>query len=298
MKINISDPLGNPAASISVKPGDNVSPWQGDSSGATLPDGVYYASLKASYESGDSDSPKVPVEIDNTPPEVRVDAEPKLLKPGRKDSLIIPSTFTFFAQDRTKVAKWQFAIWDKDKKLFFTTGGSGEPPLSIIWDGKGADGDYVQTGQVYYYSMSAWDTVGNKGQTPLQAQVVLLREIKLTFASDAIFDLGLADVKISAYGILKDMKKVIAQHPESEIVVAGYTDNLQPRGIKYKNNVELSKARADAVKFFMVNLLNMDAGRIRTEGFGEMNPIATNDTAEGRLKNRRVEITIKSTIYK
>jgi flagellar motor protein MotB len=94
------------------------------------------------------------------------------------------------------------------------------------------------------------------------------------------------------------MKKVIAQHPESEIIVSGYTDNLQPRGIKYKNNTELSKARADAVKFYMVNLLGMDAGKIRTEGLGEASPVAPNDTEEGRLKNRRVEITIRSTIYK
>jgi outer membrane protein OmpA-like peptidoglycan-associated protein len=299
MKINIFNQTGAPVASLPMKPSDKIVQWNGtDSSGAVLPDGVYQASLEAGFDSGSAESPKVNVEIDNTPPQAQVDGEPKLLKPGQKDSLLIPATFTLFAQDRNRIAKWYFMIWDSNKKPFYSQTGAGEPPLSIIWDGKGAAGDYVQTGQIYYYSLYAWDSVGNKTQTPVQAQVVLLREIKLSFSSDAIFDLGQADVKITAYGILKDMKKVIDRSPDSDIVVAGYTDNIQPRGIKYRDNIELSKSRADAVKFFMVNLLGMDEGRIKTEGYGEMHPIASNDTEEGRLKNRRVEITIKSTIYK
>jgi chemotaxis protein MotB len=48
----------------------------------------------------------------------------------------------------------------------------------------------------------------------------------------------------------------------------------------------------------MVNLLNIDEKRIKTEGFADTKPIAPNDTPEGRAKNRRVEIIIKSTIYK
>jgi outer membrane protein OmpA-like peptidoglycan-associated protein len=298
LKINIFDSTGLEVAELPVKITEKGAQWNGDSSGLGLTDGVYKASLSANYETGVSESEKISVEIDNTPPQSQVDAEPKLLKPGSSDSLLIPATFTFFARDRNKIAKWQFLLWDKNKKVYYNIGASGEPPLSVIWDGKSPDGDYVQTGEIYHYSLITYDTVGNKSQTKPQSQVVLLREIKLTFSSDAIFDPGQADVKITAYSILKDMKKVIAQHPESEIIVSGYTDNIQPRGIKYKDNVELSKARADAVKFFMVNLLSMNGSIIRTEGMGEMNPVATNDTLEGRLKNRRVEITIRSTIYK
>jgi chemotaxis protein MotB len=142
------------------------------------------------------------------------------------------------------------------------------------------------------------DSVGNKAMTKPAPIVILLREIKLTFSSDALFDIGQADVKISAYSVLKTIKNVLDKNPESEILVSGYTDNIQPHGIKYKNNTELSKARAEAVKFFMVNLLGYDGNRIRTEGKGELNPIADNSTDEGRKKNRRVELTIKSTIYK
>lgn len=273
-------------------------PWGGMTAGIILPDGVYNASITAEYDNGTAESNKVPVEIDNTPPELRVDADPKLIKPNQKDALIIPATFTFFAQDRNKVGKWQFVIWDYNKKIFYNTSGSGEPPLSYIWDGKGVDNQYVQTGEVYYYSFITFDTLGNRSQTPTQAIVVLLKEIKLSFASDALFDPGKADVKISAYSVLKTMKEVIDKNPESDILVAGYTDNIQPVNLKYKDNKELSKARAEAVKFFMVNLLGYEESRITTKGFGEDNPIADNTTLEGRLKNRRVEIVIRSTIYK
>lgn len=300
MKINIFDAEGkNILAKLTVASGSaREIKWDGVSDGLVLPDNVYLASLETSYETGISESNKISVEIDNTPPEMRIDAEPKLLKPGQKEALLIPATFTLYAADRNKVAKWQFVIWDSNKKVFYSTGGNGEPPLSLIWDGKGNTGEYVETGQIYYYSLATTDSVGNKAQTKPQSQVVLLKEIKLTYSSDALFDLGLADVKISAYSILKEMKKTINKYPDSEILVAGHTDNLQPVGIRYKNNLELSKARADAVKFFMVNLLNISEKRIKTEGFADTKPIATNDNEEGRSKNRRVEIIIKSTIYK
>lgn len=300
MKINIFDTDGkNVLTKLTVASGAAKEiKWDGTGDGLVLPDGIYLASLEASYETGVSESEKISIEIDSTPPVMQINAEPKLLKPGQKEALIIPATFTLYAADRNKVAKWQFVIWDANKKLYYSTGGNGEPPLSIIWDGKSNSGEYVETGQIYYYSLITTDSVGNKAQTQPQSQVVLLKEIKLTYSSDALFDLGLADVKISAYSILKEMKKTINKYPDSEIVVAGHTDNLQPGGIRYKDNFELSKARADAVKFFMVNLLNINEKRIKTEGFADTKPVATNDTQEGRAKNRRVEIIIKSTIYK
>jgi len=299
-KIKIFDPRGEKLLTeIKIpNPLSKNIPWSGLIKRSVLPDGVYRASLLASYDSGDSESGKIPVEIDNTPPALRVDAEPKLLQPGKGESLVIPATFTFYAEDRNNVGGWQFVVWDGNKQIFFNTSGKGEPPLSYIWDGKSNKGDYVETGEIYYYSFSAYDTLGNKAKTKPQSQVVLLKEITLTFASDALFDLGEADVKISAYGILKEMKKVLAKYPDSDIVVSGHTDNLKPMGIKYKSNKQLSKARADAVKFFMINLLSMDSKRIKTVGHGDEKPIASNDTANGRLKNRRVEIKIQSTIYK
>lgn len=273
-------------------------PWNGKIGDRTASDGIYSAKIRVNYSGGESESSAVQVEVDNTPPAVRVDGEPKLLKPGKKDALLVPATFTFYAEDKNEIAGWRFVIWDRDKKVFFTKSGSGEPPVSFVWDGKGNNGRYVDTGEIYYYSLAARDGVGNKRVSKPQSQVILLKEIKLTYSSDALFDPGKADVEISAYDTLKNMKKVIEKYPESKILVTGHTDSLSPKGTKYKTNKELSKARAEAVKFFMVNLLNMDEGRIKTRGMGASKPVASNKTTEGRQKNRRVEITIKSTVYK
>ncbi len=274
-------------------------PWNGLSqTGAVLPDGPYLAAAFVDYDNGTSISQPVSVEIHTTPPSMVIDAQPKLIKPGQAEKLIIPSTFSMSAIDKYNVANWQLAVYDSNKKLFFNTGGLGMPPPVFVWDGKSNAGEYVTTGQLYYYNMFSSDTLGNKGQTPLQAQVVLLREIKLLFASDALFEIGDANVKISAYHILKGLKQTTDKYPDSDILIGGYTDNLPPSGQKYPDNITLSKARAEAVKFFMVELMGFDQNRIKTTGWGEQSPIAGNDTEEGRLKNRRVEVTIRSTIYK
>jgi len=74
------------------------------------------------------------------------------------------------------------------------------------------------------------------------------------------------------------------------VEVVGYTDNKPIRTLRFPSNWELSRARADSV----AKLLNarVQAGRISAEGRGEADPIASNDTPEGRAKNRRVEITV------
>jgi chemotaxis protein MotB len=299
LKLNIYDTAGGNI--LDTFPEDkNVKSfrWDGTAKGVVLPDSVYQASITAEYGGGTSESNRVAVEIDNTPPDMRLDANPKILKLNDSNRLLIPATFTFYAHDRNRVVQWQFTIWDYNKKIFFTMNGKGEPPQDFIWDGKGNDGQVVNTGEVYYYSFSSWDSVGNRGTTKPEAVVVLLKEIKLTFSADALFDPGRANVKISAYSLLKGIKNILTHNPESMITVAGYTDNIQPGGTRYKNNIELSKARAEAVKFFMVNLLGYNEKKISTVGYGEANPIAPNDTEEGRLKNRRVEMMIQSTIYK
>jgi outer membrane protein OmpA-like peptidoglycan-associated protein len=298
--IDIYDAFGVKADSLPVTDFDRPVAWNGKHADKPMPDGVYKASLNIRYRQGISESNKVNVEIDSTPPALNIVATPKLLKPGEGDNLIIPSTFELYAQDRNNISKWQLVVWNGEKKIFFTTGGAGNPPAVFVWDGKGNGDAYVQTGQIYYYSLIAYDTIGNRAVAPVQSQVVLLREIKLTFASDALFDQGKADVKITAYGTLKKMKDALSQYPDSEIAVAGYTDNMDNAVEKgmYKDNTALSLARADAVKFFMVNLLGVEDSRIKTTGYGELFPLADNSTPEGRNKNRRVEITLTSTIYK
>ena len=281
------------------KPFDARIEWDGTKDKNILKDGTYKASVSAEYViNGTSESNKLDVEIDNTPPDVSLEAGPIYSRPGKDDALLIPVTFTFFAKDKHAIDRWQFVIWSPDKKVFYTTSGKGLPPMSIAWDGKGSDGTYAKTGEEYYYSFIAYDAVNNKGQTSPQKRLLLVREIKIIFSSDALFDPGTADVKVSAYQMVKDAKTTINEFPGTQLIVAGHTDNVPPSGKPYTDNIELSQARADAVKFFMINFMGLPASRIIPEGRSDRYPVAPNDTPENRAKNRRVEIIIRSTVYK
>jgi outer membrane protein OmpA-like peptidoglycan-associated protein len=236
------------------------------------------------------------VEIDNTPPEINIDAGPRYLKPGKEAELLIPFTFDMSAYDRNGVADWELIVTDFEGKEFFTLKGAGDPPHKFVWDGKGDNGEYVETGRIYYYSLKATDMPGNSAQTKPVPQVILLKEIKLTFSSDALFAPGEASVKTSAYRSLKETKKLVSAHKDSEVIVSGHTDSFELTG-NYGTKKRLSEARAKAIKFFMINLLGITGREIRIEGHGDELPVADNNTEEGRKKNRRVEVIIRRTMY-
>ena len=81
-----------------------------------------------------------------------------------------------------------------------------------------------------------------------------------------------------------------------EIRVEGHTDNWPIRGGRYASNWELSSARALEVVKYLSAISGIDEGKFSALGYGEFRPIASNESAEGRSKNRRVEIFIDADI--
>ncbi len=98
------------------------------------------------------------------------------------------------------------------------------------------------------------------------------------------FKTGSATLTASSKTILDKVVRTLKENPDIEIEVRGYTDNTG----KYESNVKLSQRRADSVKKYLVEN-GVEGARIKTAGFGPDNPIAPNDTKEGRAKNRRIE---------
>ncbi|MFZ5479710.1 MAG: OmpA family protein [Myxococcota bacterium] len=119
------------------------------------------------------------------------------------------------------------------------------------------------------------------------ARVVVTKEaIKI---NDVIFfDFGKATIQERSYDLLNEIAQVIGEHKElKRIRIEGHTDNVGDDIM----NLKLSQARAESVKAYLVSR-GVDAARLDPRGFGEMNPISTNDTEEGRAQNRRVEFII------
>lgn len=88
--------------------------------------------------------------------------------------------------------------------------------------------------------------------------------------------------------VLQSVAKVVKHYDKTVLLTAGYTDST---GSSQYNQL-LSQQRAQSVADYLVNR-DVDARRLVTHGFGESHPIATNDTATGRQKNRRVELSLE-----
>lgn len=86
---------------------------------------------------------------------------------------------------------------------------------------------------------------------------------------------------------LTDTIALLNKHPDMNVVIAGHTDSVGSDAY----NMNLGQRRADTVKEYL-NSQAIEIGRMRTESFGETKPVASNDTAEGRAENRRVEIIV------
>ena len=120
--------------------------------------------------------------------------------------------------------------------------------------------------------------------------VVAKKEDRLvvTMADAVLFDVNSAALRLQAKETLGQMADVMVRYPDSDILVKGHTDGTGSE----RYNLELSKGRAKAVNEYLIDE-GVAGQRITAIGFGETFPVAPNDTAEGRQKNRRVEIEIK-----
>jgi len=108
------------------------------------------------------------------------------------------------------------------------------------------------------------------------------------------FDFDKSTIKKGYYKDIDDLAKVMKDYPDLNVVIEGHTDSVGTAAY----NKKLSLRRADAVKKYMVEESGIDANRITAKGFGEKNPIASNDTDEGRQQNRRVEAAVDYIIEK
>jgi outer membrane protein OmpA-like peptidoglycan-associated protein len=99
------------------------------------------------------------------------------------------------------------------------------------------------------------------------------------------FDSGKDVVKPESYGTLKDIAAILTENPDVNVKIIGYTDADGNDAA----NLDLSKRRAAAVKNELVKNFGIDAARIETDGMGEANPVAPNDTPSNKALNRRVE---------
>jgi chemotaxis protein MotB len=118
--------------------------------------------------------------------------------------------------------------------------------------------------------------------------------IKLT--SEVLFRSGSARIKPAGQEVLSVIAESLNSYPDRDINIEGHTDSV-PIGSnsRYRSNWELSAARALAAVDHLQQNNQIDPKRLKVVGYGEHHPVASNDTAEGRQLNRRIEIKLLPT---
>ena len=114
------------------------------------------------------------------------------------------------------------------------------------------------------------------------------KEIRIELGAEVLFDTGRFNLKPAATEALQRAAKVLAQQPDAPVVIEGHTDSVGTP----QSNQTLSENRAAAVRDWLV-ANGVRAARVTAKGLGQSAPVASNDTPEGRQRNRRVEIRLQ-----
>ena len=134
-------------------------------------------------------------------------------------------------------------------------------------------------------------TFGKKGGSATTLYPRLLRNVvsmEKDFTLDGVqFEFDSAKLTADAKVVLKEVVDALKKNPNVKVEIQGHTDNVGEAAY----NITLSQERANAVKDFLVQN-GISAMRITTRGYGENRPVASNETAEGRALNRRIDFVI------
>ena len=117
-------------------------------------------------------------------------------------------------------------------------------------------------------------------------------KVYVSLSEKLLFKSGSAAVETKGIEAIKVLADVLNKNPDIDILVEGHTDNLPIKTPIYRDNWDLSAARAISIVRILTNEYKIIPTRLTASGRGEFSPKATNATSEGRASNRRTEIIL------
>ncbi len=144
-------------------------------------------------------------------------------------------------------------------------------------------GAYMDKQQTEFEQQLAADQAQHQIEIERQQNEIL----KLTMSSEVSFDFNSAHIKSTFQSPLNKIADIMNRYQQTQIVVVGHTDDVGSA----QYNLELSLRRANAVADYLI-MRGVATSRLGTEGRGEMEPVASNNTITGRSQNRRVEVFV------
>lgn len=182
-------------------------------------------------------------------------------------------------------------------------------------DGSGAGATSTATTKAQESTVSAIEQVKQEGLEESErmaeniekklAQANVADQVEITATSDYVlltmngailFDSGKAELKDEAVTLIDKVSDAVKQYDDNTILIEGHTDNVPINTPLYPNNMMLSLYRAYSVFNYFVSNKGFNEKSISSSGRGDAVPVASNDTADGRALNRRVEIKIYNSL--
>jgi len=102
------------------------------------------------------------------------------------------------------------------------------------------------------------------------------------------FPVGRSTIQPQSFAVLSKLQEAIRLFPDCKLGIEGHTDSHGGDAM----NLQLSQERAQSVRQYLIANMGIDVSKITATGYGETKPIATNETKEGRARNRRIDVVI------
>lgn len=137
------------------------------------------------------------------------------------------------------------------------------------------------------------EEIAREGQLGDEVEISFTEQyVQLSIGGALLFDSGSARLKEEARRVLDKVGGILERYASGIVEIEGHTDNVPMSNGQYADNEELSDARARAVFYYLQENALLNPENLKHSGMGERVPVADNSTAEGRNRNRRVEIRI------
>lgn len=196
--------------------------------------------------------------------------------------------------DRRKKVELAESIQSAFNQMGFFEAHAKRPPLFVAPGTNGGGPIAAPPGALTQAAMeSVGDNLEKVAQPEIESGVIGLHEspdgLVISLQEAGFFDSGAADIRPSALPVLG---RIAAALPESPLRVEGHTDNVPIHTLQFASNWELSSSRASSIARLLLLHANVHAEQMSVAGYAEFHPAASNDTQEGRARNRRVDIVL------
>ena len=327
-KLDIVDELtGKSVKTYSSADAGSVPPasfeWAGDTTGGQVAEGTFRAVFSAEWEKGNKVSAASSSFVCTArPPALTASTAPTYFSPdndGNDDDLFIELKCDTIAN----LKDWSFTIKDRNDQPFWKTSGKSSITERIVWDGRGNNGELVQSAEDYAYEFEASDDLGmsSKIAGTISVDVLIIMDgskLKMQIPSiifrgdEADFGIRVVDSKgkVVKSGItqaqadnnirvLKRVAEILKKFKDYKVTIVGHANRMSDNekeetqaGTWGKALIPLSEQRAEYVKGQLVKL-GISSSRLSVEGKGGTEPIADRKDKSVNWKNRRVEFILE-----